>query len=187
MNTLGERIKDAANEIGGLKQLAESIPTARRTLGDWVNNTSEPKAGQIVRISDLTGVEVQWLLIGMGTKFRDHGRSSLSPNGSVLAASGEANASTSKHPDIPDHQLHPEILVDIEQAIQSAYSSVRGAIARQDALRLSIDWYNDIARSGVSMFDGREIAVRIYDRRKVLEEELKSRASGKTSGKRQGS
>ena len=65
MDGLGERIRQAAQKIGGLDYLAPGLPgVARRTLSDWANDKTEPKASSLKEISELTGVTVQWLITG---------------------------------------------------------------------------------------------------------------------------
>ena len=64
---LGERIKDAADRIGGLQKLAPLLSdVSRRTLSDYVSGKSEPKAGTLLEIVEATGVTIQWLVSGIG-------------------------------------------------------------------------------------------------------------------------
>lgn len=67
MDGLGARIKTAADVVGGLDRLAELIPTmSRRSLSDYVNSKSEPRAALIGEIAKATGVSAGWLLLGEG-------------------------------------------------------------------------------------------------------------------------
>lgn len=70
MSGLGERIREAADEVGGLKRLAENIDVPRRTLGNWLSGT-QPKPEHLQRIADTTGVSLQWLISGEGQKKAD--------------------------------------------------------------------------------------------------------------------
>lgn len=64
---LGARIKAAAEQVGGLDRLAELIPEmSRRSLSDYVNAKSEPRAALIARIAEKAGVSAGWLLAGEG-------------------------------------------------------------------------------------------------------------------------
>lgn len=71
MSELKDRIKEAAEEIGGLNKLAPAINVARRTLGGWVDGSNEPKAKAVAEISIVTGVAIKWLVLGVGPKFED--------------------------------------------------------------------------------------------------------------------
>lgn len=62
---LGERIKAAADQVGGLDHLAPQLTDiSRRTLSDWANDKTEPRASSLVEIADITGVSLLWLLNG---------------------------------------------------------------------------------------------------------------------------
>ncbi len=64
---LGDRIKLAAEQIGGLDVLATRLSgVSRRTLSDWANNKTEPRAGAAIEIARATGVSITWLLGGPG-------------------------------------------------------------------------------------------------------------------------
>ena len=67
MNRLGARIKAAADRIGGLETLAPRLTdVSRRTLSDWSNDKTEPRASSIAEICEITGVSVDWLVTGNG-------------------------------------------------------------------------------------------------------------------------
>lgn len=67
MNRLGSRIVAAAEQVGGLKALAEKLTdVSRRTLTDYANDKTEPRASDIAEICDATGVSVDWLVTGQG-------------------------------------------------------------------------------------------------------------------------
>ena len=67
MNTLGARIKVAADKVGGLDVLAQLIPDmSRRSLSDYVNDKTDPRASLVVRIAAETGTDAGWLLSGEG-------------------------------------------------------------------------------------------------------------------------
>lgn len=68
--SLGERIREASENAGGLNRLADAIDTPRRTLGDWVSGSSEPKASALGKIAQATGVNMNWLVLGEGDKER---------------------------------------------------------------------------------------------------------------------
>lgn len=59
--SIGERIKEAAEVLGGLNSLSIVTKIPRRTLGTWVAGEAEPKLSGIVEISRHTGKTVNWL------------------------------------------------------------------------------------------------------------------------------
>lgn len=61
----GERLKQAAEHIGGLDVLAAKIPEmSRRSLSDYVSEKTDPRAGLVRTIATVTGVDAGWLLVG---------------------------------------------------------------------------------------------------------------------------
>lgn len=62
---LSDRIRLSAERIGGLKSLSEAIEVPRRTLGNWLTGTN-PKPQHLRRISEVCGVDIDWLLTGEG-------------------------------------------------------------------------------------------------------------------------
>lgn len=70
MEGLGERIRAAAERIGGLEALSERLTdVSRRTLTDWASDKTEPRASSIAEICELTGATYAWLLAGEGEAF----------------------------------------------------------------------------------------------------------------------
>lgn len=82
MGNLSDRIREAAEEIGGLKRLSELIGVPRRTLGNWLTGT-QPKPGHLRRIADETGVTLQWLISGEGPKNFANGANAVRELGSL--------------------------------------------------------------------------------------------------------
>lgn len=68
-NSFRERIKIAADSVGGLNKLADLIGIPRRTLGDQIALKTEPKLFLIINIQKITGYSVQWLATGEGKRF----------------------------------------------------------------------------------------------------------------------
>ncbi|WP_282045568.1 helix-turn-helix domain-containing protein [Roseibium album] len=66
MATLGQRIKIAAEKIGGLEALASSTGIKRATVFNYAADSTEPKVSTMVEIAKATGVSVQWLATGEG-------------------------------------------------------------------------------------------------------------------------
>lgn len=70
MDGLGERIKIAAVSVGGLDNLAPKLTdTSRRTLSDWANDKTEPRASSLLEIAQRTHISISWLVTGKGDMF----------------------------------------------------------------------------------------------------------------------
>ncbi|SFR19055.1 helix-turn-helix domain-containing protein [Poseidonocella sedimentorum] len=65
--TFGDRLT-AAREATGLaqKELARRLGVKLRTVDDWENDLSEPRANKLAMMAGLLGVSVGWLLTGEG-------------------------------------------------------------------------------------------------------------------------
>lgn len=65
--TLGDRIA-AGREAAGLSQseLAQRLGVRPKTLRDWENDLSEPRANRLQMLAALLGVSLRWLLTGEG-------------------------------------------------------------------------------------------------------------------------
>lgn len=65
--TLGDRLA-AAREAAGLGQneLAARLGVRPKTLRDWENDLSEPRANRLQMLAALLGVSLRWLLTGEG-------------------------------------------------------------------------------------------------------------------------
>lgn len=65
--TLGDRLT-AAREAAGLSLagLAGRLGVRSKTLRDWENDVSEPRANRLQMLAALLGVSLRWLLTGQG-------------------------------------------------------------------------------------------------------------------------
>jgi len=65
--TLGDRLA-AARDASGVTQgkLAQRLGVAVKTLRDWENDVSEPRANRLQMLAALLGVSLRWLLTGEG-------------------------------------------------------------------------------------------------------------------------
>jgi transcriptional regulator with XRE-family HTH domain len=61
---LGNRIKIASKEIGGIDALAAVTGIPRTTLYGYVNNKNEPKSSVLADIAKATNVTLDWLVFG---------------------------------------------------------------------------------------------------------------------------
>lgn len=62
--SVGERIKRAAQKIGGLNKLSEKAGIPRRTLSDYVADKTEPKLSTLVEIARVTSSALEWIVDG---------------------------------------------------------------------------------------------------------------------------
>jgi hypothetical protein len=68
MGTVGDRIKEAAGEVGGLNRLAALIGKPRRTLGNWLKGTkADPDS--LAKIAEVTRTSLNYIVTGEGTLF----------------------------------------------------------------------------------------------------------------------
>lgn len=65
--TLGDRLA-AARDSAGLTQsgLAQRLGVRVKTIRDWENDVSEPRANRLQMLAALLGVSLRWLLTGEG-------------------------------------------------------------------------------------------------------------------------
>ncbi|MCB1409055.1 MAG: helix-turn-helix domain-containing protein [Rhodobacter sp.] len=65
--TLGDRLA-AARDAAGLTQaeLSQRLGVRAKTLRDWENDLSEPRANRLQMLAALLGVSLRWLLTGEG-------------------------------------------------------------------------------------------------------------------------
>lgn len=70
--TLGDRIAAARDALGlTQKQLADRLGVRRKTLADWEDDRSEPRANRLHMMSGLLGVSLIWLMTGEGDGLAD--------------------------------------------------------------------------------------------------------------------
>lgn len=65
MPDLADRLREAAERIGGLNELSKKVGVPRRTLGNWLSGRT-PKPDALRRIADAAGVSLEWLITGQG-------------------------------------------------------------------------------------------------------------------------
>ncbi|WP_238121998.1 MULTISPECIES: helix-turn-helix domain-containing protein [unclassified Xanthobacter] len=61
---IGERLRIVAKRFGGIGALADATGTARRTVGNYLDGTHEPKISFLLAVSGLTGASLDWLITG---------------------------------------------------------------------------------------------------------------------------
>lgn len=64
MDTVGDRLRQAADRIGGLDALAEAAGIKRTTLYNYASGQTEMRVSTLVDVARATGVSVTWLATG---------------------------------------------------------------------------------------------------------------------------
>ena len=70
METVGQRIKYAAEKVGGLEALAAATGIKRTTMFYYARDKTEPKVSALVEIAKATGTSIEWLAVGNGDVLR---------------------------------------------------------------------------------------------------------------------
>ena len=88
--TLGDRLA-AAREAAGMTQavLAQRLGVRVKTLRDWENDVSEPRANRLQMLAALLGVSLRWLLTGEGDDVPPPGDDGGAPDPRLRATLGE--------------------------------------------------------------------------------------------------
>lgn len=71
--TLADRLRACAGLVGGGNALAKLLGMSRRTLENYLNGRSEPKATLAFDIAQAAGVRPEWLVTGKGPRSADGG------------------------------------------------------------------------------------------------------------------
>lgn len=63
----GERLRKAADFIGGQAELSRKTGISSRSISDYVQGKADPSRERLVSIAMATGVNIEWLAAGVGT------------------------------------------------------------------------------------------------------------------------
>ena len=88
--TLGDRLaagREAARMTQG--QLAQRLGVRVKTLRDWENDVSEPRANRLQMLAALLGVSLRWLLTGEGDDVTPPGEEPEAANPALQSALAE--------------------------------------------------------------------------------------------------
>lgn len=134
MSDLPARIKEAADLLGGLKQLAKKTGIPRRTLGNWLQGR-KPKPEALQKIAVAAQVDLGWLVTGDGEKFGSPLTALLKKAGESLERedpSGDDDFQSVFHramrshfgQDVPDRPAQPEVDEAIMERMARVATSV---------------------------------------------------------------
>ncbi|MBC2858763.1 XRE family transcriptional regulator [Stappia sp. 28M-7] len=118
MDTIGERVKEAAQVVGGLNALAKIIEIPRRTVGDQISGKYEVKLSFIVAVARATGYSVAWLATGEGEKLGEPNDAAATIDAAVFRQVGRLVARVHQEEGV---RLPPDAALD-EQA--DAYNAL---------------------------------------------------------------
>ncbi|RKF16560.1 XRE family transcriptional regulator [Roseovarius spongiae] len=83
--TFGDRLAGARDQAGmSQTELAKRLGVKKKTLEDWENDFSEPRANRLSMMAGLLNVSLSWLLTGQGEGPGDPDDMTLSREASVL-------------------------------------------------------------------------------------------------------
>lgn len=83
--TFGDRLSGARDEAGlSQEDLAEFLGVKLKTLKEWEDDLSEPRANKLARVAGMLNVSLRWLLTGEGEGPGDPMSAELSPDVSEL-------------------------------------------------------------------------------------------------------
>lgn len=68
METVGDRLRQAADKIGGLDALAEAAGIKRTTIYNYASGQTEMRVSTLVDVARVTGVSLHWLATGEDDK-----------------------------------------------------------------------------------------------------------------------
>ena len=88
--TLGDRLA-VAREHNGLSQsgLASKLGVRVKTIRDWENDLSEPRANRLQMLAAVLGVSLRWLLTGQGDDIAPPTDDETTQNGDINAVISE--------------------------------------------------------------------------------------------------
>ncbi|MCA2010874.1 helix-turn-helix transcriptional regulator [Pararhodobacter sp. CCB-MM2] len=88
--TLGDRLA-AGRDAAGMtqSQLAQRLGVRAKTLRDWENDVSEPRANRLQMLAALLGVSLRWLLTGEGDDVTPPAAAEAQPNPALKSALSE--------------------------------------------------------------------------------------------------
>ncbi|MFL7904718.1 helix-turn-helix domain-containing protein [Azospirillum argentinense] len=76
---LADRLKILAQSAGGTAALARACDMPQRTMANYTDGKSEPRASDAVKIARVAGVRLEWLLTGEGAVRADEPGSGVVP------------------------------------------------------------------------------------------------------------
>ncbi|WP_164830135.1 helix-turn-helix domain-containing protein [Sinorhizobium meliloti] len=201
MSELADRIREAANIVGGLNKLAEQIGVPRRTMGHWLQGR-KPKPEALQDIARVAGVDLTWLLTGEGDKHSSFMRHALRglERGSVAdpavsadeaelafqqgmaklrAARGEAPL----FDDIGEPEIDESLMEDLAKMVTSVYREAKQHLRPEKVTVEATRLFNGL-RQLVDLEDDEGVPLALALLRHKLRRRLEKAAAEPGTGKR---
>nr|WP_272007059.1 helix-turn-helix transcriptional regulator [Roseovarius sp. ZX-A-9] len=110
--TFGDRLAGAREQAGMTQgELAKRLGVKKKTMEDWENDHSEPRANRLSMMAGLLNVSISWLLTGQGDGPSE-------PEGAVLSRTASGLLSEVREISV-QMRLASERLVRVEKELQA--------------------------------------------------------------------
>ncbi|APY14758.1 MULTISPECIES: helix-turn-helix domain-containing protein [unclassified Brucella] len=160
METIGDRVKRAANTLGGLNSLAKVIGMPRRTLGDQISGKYEVKLNFIVEVARTTGFSVTWLATGEGEMFTD----------------------PSKAP-APSRVVNSKLLHKLARLAREVHKEIGSKPHGDSVTEDAADLYNDLLSLVSNIDDAEEVEASLPRLRLLFKRKLQEQSGNQEEGR----
>ncbi|WP_457587324.1 helix-turn-helix domain-containing protein [Ensifer canadensis] len=200
MSNLADRIKEAAQAVGGLNKLSELIAVPRRTMGHWLQGR-QPKPEALQDIARVTEIDLRWLLTGEGDKHDtalSRALRSLEPGpGADAISSEEAEAAFQKgmarvrraRPEpttfdqLDDDEIDERLMEDLAKVATSVYRELGQHLPAEKVTVEATRLFNSL-RQLIELDDTDGVTLALALLRHKLKKRLERAAAAPGSGKR---
>lgn len=201
MADLSDRIKQAAQEIGGLNRLAERTGIPRRTLGSWLEGR-KPKPEALQKIASAAELNLAWLISGIGEKYVGE---RLEREAEVERQNAEFEASFSRgmralerglRQDDPSYDMQVRarapkfdvaLLERVARIVTETHKEAGIKIAPEKVSAEAGKLYNELMARVTNPADAEEVEATLPQLRHLLKKRLAEAAAEPGSGKRSAS
>lgn len=193
MSDFRDRIKAAADTVGGLNKLAELIGMPRRTLGDQLAGKTEPKMSLLVETARVTGYKIEWLATGNGHPV-DSPMSLLTRLTKGLSRHDDPLPSTMPQFEAPEMASHlkpkrapidTDLLENLVMLVKSVHDEYGIKLPGTKATAEAATLYNELSKRVSDLKDRDEIEANLPLLRYQLKKRLDDAAAAPGTGKRQ--
>ncbi|WP_435657913.1 helix-turn-helix domain-containing protein [Brucella pituitosa] len=192
MSEFRDRVKEAADAVGGLNKLAELIGMPRRTLGDQLAGKTEPKMSLLVETARVTGFNIEWLATGNGPKSsQDRPMELLKRLTSGLSRNPSLRAPESAKIPLTDHLvteanlIDPSLLENLVVLAKSVHDEFGIKLPVTKATAEAASLYNELSARVSNLKDRDEIEANLPFLRFQLKKRLEAASAAPGTGKRQ--
>ncbi|NKC02558.1 helix-turn-helix domain-containing protein [Brucella haematophila] len=195
---LSDRIKEAADEVGGLNQLAVRTGIARRTIGSWLEGR-KPKPEALQKIAEVADINVAWLITGVGEKYsaerlvreaeQDRQKAELNRDlGNALRANDQRRLTRDPFFAMEVERRGPRfdiaVLEKIARIVTRAYKDAHIQIAPEKISVEAGELYNELMARVINYADPLEIEATLPQIEHLLRKRLSEAKDNPGTGKR---